>query len=312
MLVIRMDNHVPVMLDEAITYLKINPAGIYVDMTLGGGGHCAAIAEKLTEGKLFGIDQDDYALAMASKRLDKYANVKLLKGNFVNVRKLLTSEGISIVDGFLFDLGVSSFQFDIPERGFSYQHDSFLDMRMDLQASLTAHTIVNSYPERELADLFFRYGEESHARQIARKIVLKRKEKPIDTTLELVDIIKQALPNKVLSKKGHPAKQVFQALRIAVNDELKVLETALETAIDLLAKGGRIVTITFHSLEDRICKQVFRKYSTVIIPKGLPILSPEEPLLRLVTKHVVTPAEAEIRANNRAHSAKLRVVEKTR
>ncbi|MBN2696502.1 MAG: 16S rRNA (cytosine(1402)-N(4))-methyltransferase RsmH [Bacilli bacterium] len=306
-----MVTHVPVMLQEAIEYLNVKPDGTYVDMTLGGGSHSEAIAKLLKNGRLFSIDQDEFAIEQASLRLGDYSNVTILKGNFSEVGSLLHSQSVSGVDGFLFDLGVSSFQFDLPERGFSYQQDNYLDMRMDQSNIIDAYKIVNEYPESELSKIFFRYGEEPFSRQIARKIVEARVNRPIRTTFELVDIIKSALPAKILRKKGHPAKQAFQALRIAVNDELGVLEAALEAAIKLLNPGGRIVTITFHSLEDRICKQIFRNYSTIDLPKGLPILETEKPILKLVNKHVVLPSEAEILANNRAHSAKLRAVEKT-
>ncbi|MBN2504750.1 MAG: 16S rRNA (cytosine(1402)-N(4))-methyltransferase RsmH [Bacilli bacterium] len=306
-----MVTHVPVMLQEAIEYLNVKPDGTYVDMTLGGGSHSEAIAKLLKNGRLFSIDQDEFAIEQASLRLGDYSNVTILKGNFSEVGSLLHSQSVSGVDGFLFDLGVSSFQFDLPERGFSYQQDNYLDMRMDQSNIIDAYKIVNEYPESELSKIFFRYGEEPFSRQIARKIVEARVNRPIRTTFEFVDIIKSALPAKILRKKGHPAKQAFQALRIAVNDELGVLEAALEAAIKLLNPGGRIVTITFHSLEDRICKQIFRNYSTIDLPKGLPILETEKPILKLVNKHVVLPSEAEILANNRAHSAKLRAVEKT-
>lgn len=310
-MVISMVTHVPVMLQEAIEYLNVKPDGTYVDMTLGGGSHSEAIAKLLKNGRLFSIDQDEFAIEQASLRLGDYSNVTILKGNFSEVGSLLHSQSVSGVDGFLFDLGVSSFQFDLPERGFSYQQDNYLDMRMDQSNIIDAYKIVNEYPESELSKIFFRYGEEPFSRQIARKIVEARVNRPIRTTFEFVDIIKSALPAKILRKKGHPAKQAFQALRIAVNDELGVLEAALEAAIKLLNPGGRIVTITFHSLEDRICKQIFRNYSTIDLPKGLPILETEKPILKLVNKHVVLPSEAEILANNRAHSAKLRAVEKT-
>jgi len=299
------------LLDEAIEYLDIKPSGTYVDMTLGGGGHSEKILERIPDGTLFCFDQDEYALDYAKKRLAKFSNVTFIKDNFANASTRLKAKGITQVDGILFDLGVSSFQFDIPERGFSYQTDNPLDMRMDLSQAENAMTIVNTYTQEKIAEILFRYGEEPFARVIARKIVEYRLQKPIETTFELVDIIKSALPNKILRKKGHPAKQTFQALRIAVNDELGVLEKALHDSIELLKPGGRLVTITFHSLEDRICKTIFRDYATIDIPRGVPILVDEIPVLRLVTKHVVKPQESEVLANNRAHSAKLRAVEKT-
>lgn len=307
-----LSTHVSVLLQEAIEHLNLREGHTYVDMTLGGGGHSQAILDQLQGGHLFCFDQDDYALAYAKERLSNYSNVTFIKSNFRFLKEELQARGISGVDGILFDLGVSSFQFDIPERGFSYQHDSPLDMRMDPDSSLTAKEIVNTWDEQTLSKTFWTYGEEDFSRPIAKAIVTRRQSHPIETTFELVEVIKSALPNKILSKKGHPAKQVFQALRIAVNDELVAFEEALEEAIEMLNPGGRIVVITFHSLEDRICKQTFRRYSTIDLPKGLPVIITEKPLLALVNKHVITPSEAEISANNRAHSAKMRVVEKTR
>lgn len=305
-----MPEHVSVLLREAVEYLNIRPDGIYVDATLGGGGHSEAILKKLQKGRLVGLDQDDYALDRARTRLAGYENFLAVKANFADLAATMESLGISQVDGILYDLGVSSFQFDIPERGFSYQHDSPLDMRMDPESPLSAYDLVNGADEKKLTDILFRYGEETNARQIVRAIVKAREKSPISTTFQLVDVIKSALPAKVLSLKGHPAKQTFQALRIAVNDELRVLETSLPQAIDLLNPGGRLVVITFHSLEDRICKTVFQEKSTIRIPKGLPVIPTEKPVISLVNKHVILPTEGELSANNRAHSAKMRVCEK--
>ena len=302
--------HVSVLLKESIELLNIKPDGIYVDMTLGGGGHSEAILNHLTTGTLIGFDQDTYALSKAKERLSRFSNVIYVNKNFVHVKEALSDIGINKVDGFIYDLGVSSFQFDIAERGFSYQLDSPLDMRMDQNAELTAYHIVNDYSFSELMQILFRYGEEPNAKMIASGIIRARLIKPIETTLELVEIIKKSLPMKILSKKGHPAKQTFQALRIAVNDELRVFETSLRQAIDLLAPQGRIAVITFHSLEDRICKQTFKELSTIDIPKGLPIIVTEKPILRLVNNHVITASEEELANNNRAKSAKLRVCEK--
>jgi len=306
-----MSNHVSVLLDEAIDYLDIKPGGIYVDMTCGGGGHSQKILENIPQGKLFCFDQDEYAISQAEKRLSGYENVVFINDNFANAVTRMKELGVSGVDGILFDLGVSSFQFDIPERGFSYQKDSPLDMRMDRNNQTNADVIVNTYSEEEITRILFTYGEEPFAKSIARAIVKRRAISPILTTFDLVEVIKSALPEKILRKKGHPAKQTFQALRIAVNDELGVLEQALVDSIGFLNPGGRLVTISFHSLEDRICKNIFREHSTVNLPKGVAILTTEKPVLTLLTKHVVTPKEAEILANNRAHSAKLRAVEKT-
>ncbi len=309
---IKLAGHVPVLLEEAIEYLEVRHNGIYVDMTTGGGGHSKRILEKLDgTGHLFCFDQDEFALGEAKKNLARYANVAFINDNFVNCRKQLSSLGIEKVDGILYDLGVSSYQFDMPDRGFSYRQEGPLDMRMDKTNPITASIIVNTYPEKELGNIFYRYGEDPFARPIARKIVEYRMKKTIETTSELVDIIKSALPQAILHKKGHPAKQVFQALRIVVNDELGVLEKSLFDSVDILKPGGRIVVITFHSLEDRICKDMFKRLSTIDIPKGLPVIPDEKPVLKLVTRHVVKPSDDEINDNNRAHSAKLRAVEKT-
>ena len=302
--------HISVLLNESIELLNIKPNGVYVDMTLGGGGHSEAILKQLTTGTLIGFDQDIYALTKAKEKLSSYSNVIYVNHNFVHVKEALTSLGINQVDGFIYDLGVSSFQFDIPERGFSYNLDSPLDMRMDQSAELTAYHIVNHYSISEILQILYRYGEEPNAKMIASGIIKAREIKPIESTLELVEVIKKSLPMKVLSKKGHPAKQTFQALRIAVNDELRVFETSLRQAIEMLAPKGRIAVITFHSLEDRICKQTFKELSTIDIPKGLPIIVTEKPLLRLVNNHVITASETELNNNNRAKSAKLRVCEK--
>jgi 16S rRNA (cytosine1402-N4)-methyltransferase len=306
-----MPEHVTVLLHEAIENLNIRPDGVYVDATLGGGGHSEAILNRLSPtGRLFAFDQDDFALELAKERLARFSNVTYLRANFADLKTRLLEEGIREVDGILYDLGVSSFQFDIPERGFSYNLDSPLDMRMDTGASLSAYDIVNGYEYDRLCEILFRYGEEPNARLIAKSIVRTRAIQPIRTTFELVDVIKKCLPNKILSKKGHPAKQTFQALRIAVNDELAVFESSLHQAIEVIRPGGRIVVITFHSLEDRIAKTVFREKSTIEIPKGLAIIVTEKPLLSLVNKHVILPSETELATNNRAHSAKMRVAEK--
>lgn len=307
-----MSEHVTVLKQEAIEALNIREDGIYVDMTLGGGGHSEEILSRLSKGHLYAFDQDEFAIEKSKERLSQYTNVTFIRSNFENVIEELSSRGVSKVDGILFDLGVSSFQFDIPERGFSYQKDNPLDMRMDQSQRLSAKDIVNEYSQEELSKIFFEYGEEPFARSIAKAICIERSKQPIETTFQLVQVVKSALPKKILNKKGHPAKQTFQALRIAVNDELHVFEHAIKDAISLLRKNGRIVVITFHSLEDRICKQVFRDFSTIYIPKGLAIIPDEEAILRLISKKVILPSEAEVSANNRAHSAKMRVAEKSR
>ena len=305
-----MEKHIPVLLNETIELLNINKNGIYVDMTLGGGGHSEAILSLLDKGKLYGFDQDIFAIEKASERLKTYKNFKAINANFYNAKEKLAEIGLDAVDGIIFDLGVSSFQFDIPERGFSYRYDAPLDMRMDQQANLDAYHVVNNYSFEDLIKIFFEYGEEKFARLIAKNIIKHRTLKPIKTTFQLVDIIKEAMPNKELNKKGHPAKKVFQAIRIEVNQELEILEESLVKAIDLLKPNGRLAVITFHSLEDRIVKQLFKRLSTIEIPKGLAIIPDETPLINLVTRKVVTAQEIELSDNNRAHSAKLRVIEK--
>lgn len=303
--------HISVLLDEGIAGLNIKADGIYVDATLGGGGHSSEILKRLTTGHLYAFDQDDFAINKAKDRLSAINdNFTIIKSNFVNLKDELNKLGIDKIDGIIYDLGVSSFQFDDPERGFSYKYDAFLDMRMDQTASLTAHNIVNNYPFEELGKIFAKYGEDPFAFKIAKKICDERTKREINTTLELVDVIKSALPQKILNKKGHPAKQVFQALRIAVNDELQVFEKSLLQAIDLLNVGGRCAVITFHSLEDRICKHTFKEYSEIKVPKGLPIVITEVAPLKLITKNPIFPTEEELNNNNRAHSAKLRVAEK--
>jgi 16S rRNA (cytosine1402-N4)-methyltransferase len=306
-----MSEHISVLKDEAIDYLNIKPEGIYVDCTLGGGGHASAIASRLTTGHLFAFDQDDYAIARAKDVLAPYPDVvTYVRANFVDLAQELHTRGIDKVDGILYDLGVSSFQFDIPERGFSYNHDAPLDMRMDPSSPTTAADLVNHASFHDLKNLLHRYGEEPSAKWIARAIEQQRAIQPIETTFQLVNVIKQALPQKVLSKKGHPAKRTFQALRIAVNDELRVFEDSLSQAFDLLKVGGRIVVITFHSLEDRIAKQMFAERSTLDFPKHLPILPDVTPEFQVLHRKVIRPSEAELADNNRAHSAKLRAIER--
>lgn len=303
--------HKTVLLDEAVEYLDIKPDGIYVDATTGGGGHSSLILSKLTSGHLYCFDQDDYAFMRSKERLDKIGNnYTFVKSNFVDVKKALNDLGVDRIDGIIYDLGVSSFQFDIPERGFSYNHDAPLDMRMNQDADLTAEYIVNNYSYEELLKIFYRYGENPFSKQIARSIERERQIKPIKTTFELVDVIKKALPTKVLRQKGHPAKQTFQALRIAVNDELRVFEVSINDALQMLNENGRAVVITFHSLEDRICKTVFKEASTLDIPEGLPVIITEEAPFELITRKPILPSKEELEYNNRAHSAKMRVIRK--
>ena len=300
--------HITVLLEKAIEQLNIKEDGIYVDCTLGGAGHSSLILSKLKSGHLYSFDQDDFAINIAKERLDKIGkNYTIIRSNFVNIKAELEKLGVTKVDGILYDLGVSSFQFDDAKRGFSYNSDAKLDMRMDSSKDFSAHDIVNKYSYDELVRIFYMYGEEPFSKQIARKIIENR---PINTTLELVEVIKKALPQKVLNSKGHPAKRIFQALRIEVNDELKVFEKSLNDAINLLNIDGRVVVISFHSLEDRICKTIFKDNSTINIPKGLPIINKELPKLELITKHPITPSTDELENNNRAHSAKMRVARK--
>lgn len=305
-----MNKHISVLLEETIKNLNINPSGIYIDMTLGGGGHSEAILEKLDDGELIGFDQDEFAINKASARLSKFHNFFAINDNFKNAKYRLEDLNIDQVDGIVYDLGVSSFQFDDPKRGFSYRFDYPLDMRMDQNQTLTAKDIVNQYSFDDLVKIFFEFGEEKFSRIIAKNIILKRQENPIITTFDLVDVIKDALPEKVLRKKGHPAKKIFQALRIAVNNELNILEESLRMGIDLLKPKGRMAVITFHSLEDRIVKNLFKKLSVIEIPKGLPIISNETPKIKLINRKVIIAGENELDENNRAHSAKLRVIEK--
>ncbi len=304
--------HITVLKEEAVEALNIKEDGIYVDMTLGGGGHSSLILSKLKTGHLYSFDQDDFAIEKARKRLEKVGNnFTIIKSNFKYIKSKLEEQGITKVDGVLYDLGVSSFQFDDAERGFSYRMDAPLDMRMDRNAELSAKTIVNEWPVSKMIEIFYKYGEEKFSKQIAYKIDEARKEKPINTTFELVDIIKSALPAKVLNQKGHPAKKVFQALRVAVNDELRVFEYSLNDALSMLNKGGRCVVISFQSLEDKICKHTFREASTLNIPANLPIqTSNMKAPFTLITRNAVVPSDEEVLNNNRSHSAKMRVLEK--
>ncbi|KAF1303242.1 16S rRNA (cytosine(1402)-N(4))-methyltransferase RsmH [Enterococcus saccharolyticus] len=308
--------HYTVMKKETVDGLNIKPNGKYVDCTLGGAGHSEYILQQLNEeGHLFAFDQDQKAIDFASERLASYVEkgqVTFIKRNFRFLKEELANLGIHKVDGILYDLGVSSPQLDEAERGFSYHQDAPLDMRMDQTAPLSAYHVVNEYEYHELVKIFFRYGEEKFSKQIAREIERVRKNKPIETTGELVEIIKTAIPAPARRKGGHPAKRVFQAIRIAVNDELGVVEDSLEQAIELLAKNGRASVITFHSLEDRIVKNMFKEYSTVNdLPPGLPVIPDEfQPELKVITRKPILPSDEELAENNRSRSAKLRIAEK--
>lgn len=309
-----MFNHVTVLLKETVDGLDIKPGGTYVDCTLGGGGHSSYLLSQLTEGgRLIAFDQDEIAIQNAKEKFSSYGEQFMtVRSNFRYLSEKLQELGITEVDGILFDLGVSSPQLDTPERGFSYHHDAPLDMRMDQDAPLTAYDVVNSWSYEQLVRIFFQYGEEKFSKQIARKIEAYRENKAIETTGELVELIKEGIPAPARRTGGHPAKRVFQAIRIAVNDELKVFEEALESAIEMVKPGGRVSVITFHSLEDRICKTTFKRNSTTPqLPPGLPIIPDEfKPKLKLITRKPILPSDIELEENNRARSAKLRIAEK--
>ncbi|HEK9098665.1 16S rRNA (cytosine(1402)-N(4))-methyltransferase RsmH [Streptococcus equi] len=310
-------HHVTVLLHEAVDMLDIKPDGIYVDATLGGSGHSAYLLSQLGDkGHLYCFDQDQRAIDHAQQLLKPYIDkgqVTFIKDNFRHLKARLLEHGVTELDGILYDLGVSSPQLDERERGFSYKQDAPLDMRMDSQAALTAYEVVNTYDFNDLVRIFFKYGEDKFSKQIARKIEQARAVKPISTTTELAALIKAAKPAKELKKKGHPAKQIFQAIRIEVNDELGAAEASIQQAIELLAVDGRISVITFHSLEDRLTKHLFKEASTANAPKGLPFIPDElKPKLELVSRKPILPSQKELMANNRAHSAKLRVARKVR
>jgi 16S rRNA (cytosine1402-N4)-methyltransferase len=305
--------HVPVLLRECIEGLAIKPDGIYVDGTLGRAGHSLEIVRRLAQGKLIGIDRDETAIKQAGELLKEYEDRAILvRGNFKDIGPILDGLGIDKVDGMLFDLGVSSPQLDEAERGFSYMTDAPLDMRMDRQAALSAYDIVNDWPEADLRKILWEYGEERYAGPIASKIIKKRAIKSIETTLELTGIIREAMPAKALREKQHPAKRTFQAIRIAVNDELGAVREMLETAPDRLKAGGRLCVISFHSLEDRLVKNAITKRENgCTCPKDFPVcICGFKPTLKAVTKKPVTPSEDESGGNPRARSAKLRIAER--
>ena len=306
-------HHVSVLLQECIDGLNIKPDGIYVDGTLGGAGHSSQIAARLTTGRLIGIDRDPVALAAAGKRLEPYAGrVTLVHSNFCEMDRVLAELGIEGVDGILMDLGVSSPQLDDGERGFSYMADAPLDMRMNNEDALTAEIVVNTWPQEELKRILYTYGEERYAPQIAAAICRRREEKPICTTLELVDVIRSAMPSAALREKQHPAKRSFQAIRIAVNDELGSVERAMEVAIPLLNPGGRLAIITFHSLEDRIVKTAMADAAKgCTCPPQFPVcVCGKKPKVKLISRKPIVSGNEELEANPRARSAKLRVCEK--
>lgn len=308
-----MFNHISVLLNECIDGLNIKPEGIYVDATLGGAGHSINILKKLNgRGKLYCFDKDSDAITVANERLMQVgSNYEIIHADFSNLKEEMKKRGVEKVDGILFDIGVSSYQLDTPQRGFSYKFDARLDMRMNQSQMLSAYEVVNNYSKEALSKIMFEYGEERFAKQISAKIVQARSIKPIQTTFELVEVIKSALPSYVLKQKGHPAKQVFQAIRIEVNDELFALKSAIEQALTMLNKNGRIAIISFHSLEDRIVKNMFKEACCVNDNvKGLASLKDIEQEFKLVNRKPIVSNEQEIMVNNRAHSAKLRIIEK--
>ena len=307
-------SHKSVLLDECMDGLNIRPQGIYVDGTAGGAGHSREIASRLTEGgKLIALDQDETAVAVATERLSKFGDrARVIRSNFREVGRVCEEQGIQRIDGMLMDLGVSSYQLDTAERGFSYRADAPLDMRMDCRNPLTARKIVNEYSEESLRRILFEYGEERFSSRIASNIVRAREEAPIETTGELVEIIKRSIPAAARDGGHHPAKRSFQALRIEVNAELDVIAPAIESAVRLLNPGGRIAIITFHSLEDRIVKQAFVNLASgCTCPKNFPVcVCGKKPLVKVITRKPILPSQAELEENLRAHSAKLRVAEK--
>ena len=308
-----MFHHVSVMLNETIDYLNIKEDGVYVDCTLGGAGHALYLLNQLNDkGRLIAIDQDLTAIENAKEVLKEHLHkVTFVHNNFRELTNILNELEIEKVDGIYYDLGVSSPQLDVPERGFSYHNDARLDMRMAQTQSLSAYEVVNQWSYEALVRIFFRYGEEKFSKQIARRIEAHREQQPIETTLELVDVIKEGIPAKARRKGGHPAKRVFQAIRIAVNDELSAFEDSVEQAIECVKVGGRISVITFHSLEDRLCKQIFQEFEKgPDVPRGLPVI-PEAytPKLKRVNRKPITATDDDLNENNRARSAKLRVAE---
>ena len=309
----KMENkHIPVLLNEVIDGLNVKPQGIYLDLTLGRAGHSSEILKRLNkDGLLIGVDQDKEAIEESKIRLEKIAsNFKIVKSNFVNIDQILNQLGIETVDGVLMDLGVSSPQFDESERGFSYRYDAPLDMRMDQEQKLTAKEVVNTYSEAELRSIFYEYGEDKFSSSVARNIVKYRQDKEIETTFELVDIIKRSKPAKELKKVGHPAKQIFQALRIEVNNELNVLKDTLNKIVTFLNHGGRLAVITFHSLEDKIVKKYFKDLTEVIGNRNNFPTEVEQKDYILITRKGIKPSEEELERNPRSASATLRIIEK--
>lgn len=307
-------NHISVLLEESVNFLEVKPKGVYVDGTLGGGGHASLVCSKLSKGATFvGIDRDMTAINAASKRLEQFGDmVNIVHSNFSEIKTVLKNLGISKIDGAILDLGVSSPQLDTAERGFSYNMDARLDMRMNREDALSAFEVVNGYTESELAKIIFDYGEERFARQIAKAIVTERQKGDIETTFQLSDIIKSAVPAKMRFADKHPAKRTFQAIRIEVNNELGILKQAIVDFVEVLNPGGVLSIITFHSLEDRIVKQTFADLASGCqCPKDFPVcVCGKKPTVKIVNKKPVISGEKELENNNRAHSAKLRAVKK--
>lgn len=311
-------DHTTVLLHEAVAGLDIKPEGTYIDMTLGGAGHTSLILDQLNEqGRLIAFDQDQWAIDNAQEVLRESTasgQLTLVKSNFRHLKQVLNDLEIKTVDGILYDLGVSSPQLDEATRGFSYHQEAKLDMRMNREQDLSAYEVVNEWSYNRLVGIFFKYGEEKFSKQIARKIEATRKNGPIETTQDLVDIIKEAIPAPARRSGGHPAKRIFQAIRIAVNDELNALEDSLKQAVTALDVGGRLSVISFHSLEDKIVKHLLREYSTTPdLPRGLPIIPDhKQPILTLINTRPITPGTEELEMNNRARSSLLRIAEKQR
>lgn len=310
--------HTSVLLHETIENLKPHDGGLYVDATFGGGGHAKYLLSKIDRGTLIGFDQDEYAIKSAQLNFadllnpDSEPKLEFVHDNFSHLKENLVDLGYQNgIDGIYYDLGVSSPQFDQAGRGFSYRFDARLDMRMDQSQELDAYQLVNNSSQKELANILYKFGDEKYSRQISRKIVERRQKKPIETTFELVEVIKEAIPAFARRTGGHPAKKTFQALRVAVNHELDVLQESLEEAIELLKPSGRISVITFQSDEDKIVKNIFKKYSEVEVPRGMPMIPDSmKPTLRLVNRKPIIASDEELKNNNRSHSAKLRVAEK--
>ena len=302
--------HKTVLLNEAIDNLNVKEDGIYVDATLGFGGHSGLISKRVKKGFLLAFDQDEMAIEYSDKKLSEIGNnYEIIKSNFVNLKEELNKRGINKIDGIVFDLGVSSPQLDIPERGFSYHNDAPLDMRMDRDKEFSAYDVVNTYSYNDLVRILREYGEEKYASSIANNIIKTRENKKIETTLELVEVIKKSMPYKAM-KDSHPARKTFQAIRIEVNNELDVLRDALEEAIEMLNVGGRISVITFHSLEDKIVKEIFNKYSKVDSSLSKLPFIPKEYLPKFKLIANITPSKEELEENNRARSSRLRVIER--